>query len=350
MPVLKQWLLTKKCHGLPSEEDFEMNEEPTIDLRKGQILCRALFLSVDPIVRLYMAYAMRPGDIVPGRQVARVVEITNQCRAHIKPIQSCYNKLVFGNLGWQTYSIVDPEATIEMCGQEVPVVENLPRQLENSGLPKSACLGVLGIPGLTAYMALFHACKAKGGETIVISSAAGQVGHIMGQVGKYLGLRVIGYTSNADKVSWIKTDLAFDWAFNYKTQDVRSTLKIAAPAGVNIFIDSVGGLFHSAVMEYMAPNGRVCILGNLAAYNNPSNVPMVPSDDLSISLKELSIFGFNVYRHLERKEEALDQLLEWCKDGIVQPHEDVVEGFENLPKAFIDQLDGKSQGKVIIRV
>lgn len=197
---------------------------------------------------------------------------------------------MYGNLGWQTYSIVDPDSTFEMSGLELPIVENLPRQLDNSGLPKSACLGVLGIPGLTAYMALFYACKARGGETIVISSAAGQIGHIIGQIAKYLGLKVIGYTGNADKVSWIKSDLGFDWAFNYKTQDLRSTLKIAAPTGVDIFMDSVGGTFHSVVMEFMAPKGRVCILGNLASYNNPKFVPMVPSVDLAIALKVSSVY------------------------------------------------------------
>ncbi|TRY61724.1 hypothetical protein TCAL_11149 [Tigriopus californicus] len=342
MPVFKQWLLSRKCHDLPCEEDFEMHEEHTVDLRKGQVLCRALFMSVDPIVRLYMAYGMRPGDLVPGRQVARIVESRNK--------EFPKGKAIFGNLGWQTYSIVDPDSTFEMSGLELPIVENLPRQLDNSGLPKSACLGVLGIPGLIAYMALFYACKVRGGETIVISSAAGQVGHIMGQIAKYLGLKVIGYTGNSDKVSWIKTDLGFDWAFNYKTQDLRSTLKIAAPAGVDIFIDSVGGVFHNVVLESMAQNGRVCILGNLASYNNPKVVPMVPAVDMAIALKELRIFGFNVFRHFDRKEEALDQLLDWCKDGIVQPFEETVEGFENLAKAFVNQMEGKSQGKVIVRV
>ena len=174
-----------------------------------------------------------------------------------------------------------------MCirDREIQLVEDLPRQLEASGLPKSSCLGVLGVPGISAYLGLITVCKPKGGETVVISSAAGQMGHIAGQIAKYLGLRVIGYTGDSEKASWIKTELGFDWAFNYKTQDVRQTLKIAAPNGVDIFLDSVGGIFHSAVMEHMSMYGRVCLFGTLSTYNNPKNVPMVPANDMAIALK-----------------------------------------------------------------
>ena len=128
---------------------------------------------------------------------------------------------------------------------------------------------------------------------MVISSAAGQMGHIVGQIAKYLGLKVIGYTGDSEKASWIKTELGFDWAFNYKTQDVRQTLKIAAPLGVDIFLDSVGGIFHSTVMEHMAMYGRVCIFGTLSSYNNPKNVPMVPANDMAIALKVTLIINFH---------------------------------------------------------
>lgn len=193
--------------------------------------------------------------------------------------------MVVGALGWQTYTVLNPEATQEMCGREIPLVESLPRQLDVCSLPKSASLGVLGVPGLSAYSGLLHACKAKGGETLVISSAAGQMGHIVGQIAKYMGMHVIGYTGDAEKASWIKTELGYDWAFNYRTQDVKQTLKIAAPNGVDVFVDSVGGIFHSTVLEQMAMGGRVCLFGNLSAYNNPRSVSMVPTNDLAIALK-----------------------------------------------------------------
>ena len=203
---------------------------------------------------------------------------------------------------------------------------------------------------MTAYIGLLHVCKAKDRETVVISSAGGQIGHIAGQIAKFMGMIVIGFTGDGDKASWLKTELNFDWVFNYKTQDVHQTLKIAAPNGVDVFLDGVGGIFHSIVQEFMAPGGRVLVYGNLSSYNNPTHVPMVPANDLSVALKEISIFGFNVYRHLGRKEEALDQIAEWCQDGTIAAYEHVLEGFEVLPKAFVDMMDGKSQGKVIVRV
>ena len=163
--------------------------------------------------------------------------------------------------------MVNADQTQNMCGHTINLIEGLPRQLDLLSLPKSACLGVLGIPGLSAYIALKHVCKAKAGETLVISSAAGQIGHLSGQIAKIMGLKVIGYTRDADKASWIKTELGFDWAFNHKTQDVRQTLRIATASkkdelsepqqginqgpGVDIFLDAVGGVFHSTVVDHM---------------------------------------------------------------------------------------------------
>ena len=168
------------------EDDFEMYEDHAPDLKRNEILCRALFLSVDPITRLYMTHSMDPGDIMPGRQVARVVESRNP--------EFPKGKLVYGSMGWQTYSVLNTKATQEMCDREIQLIEGLPKQLELTGLPKSACLGVLGVPGVSAYLALTEVCKVQAGETIVISSAAGQMGHLVGKMTKILGLTVIGYT------------------------------------------------------------------------------------------------------------------------------------------------------------
>ena len=160
----------------------------------------------------------------------------------------------------------------------------------------------------------------------------------------------IGYAGDGEKASWIKLELGFDWAFNYKTQDLHQTLKIAAPKGVDIFIDSVGGQFHQSVLPHMNYGGRIVQLGNLALYNTPQQVPMVPANDLAVALKELTIVGFNVFRYAEYFEETLDELSELCRDGKLQAYEHVIEGFENMPVALINQLQGKSQGKVIVRV
>jgi len=343
MPHYKaeQWVLANRIKGSPAEENFKINEEDIPELRKGEILCRALFISIDPITRLHLTYADE-GDPVPGRQVARVVESKN----------SDYQKgkLVVGSMGWTSYSVVDPTVTQELGGATVHLVENLPRQLENTSLTKSSALGLLGIPGLTAYIGLMEIGKPKAGETIVISSAAGQIGHLVGQIAKILGLRVLGYTGDGDKASWIKTDLGFDWAFNYKTQDVNQTLNIAAPNGVDIFWDGVGGNFSATVMPHMAMFGRVIMVGNLASYNHIKSSPAIPALDLAVALKELTIVGFNVYRYYHLWENARERLVEWTKAGQLQAYEHSTEGFETIPKAFVDMMEGISQGKVIVRV
>ena len=168
---------------------------------------------------------------------------------------------------------------------------------------------------------------------------------------QFVGLHVIGYTGDGEKASWIKLELGFDWAFNYKTQDLNQTLKIAAPKGVDIFVDAVGGDFHQTVMSHMNFCGRVVQIGNLSVYNNPKQIPeSFPANDLEIALKALTIVGFNLYRYAEHFESTLDELSEWCRSGKLQAHEHDIEGFENMPKALIEQLHGKFQGKVIIRV
>nr|ACO12769.1 NADP-dependent leukotriene B4 12-hydroxydehydrogenase [Lepeophtheirus salmonis] len=343
MPLNKIWVLKKKLvSGSPQEEHFLLNDEQTLDLRKGEILCRTLFLSVDPITRLYMTYAMDPGDPFPGRQIARVVESRHKDFPR--------GKLICGSLGWQAYSVIQPDVVQDMCGHKIPLVADLPSQLEHTKLPKTAALGILGIPGVTAYISLIHACKVSGGETVVISSAAGQIGHIIGQIAKILGCRVVGYTGNSDKASWLKTELGIDNVFNYKTQEVETTLKIGAPYGVDIFIDSVGGAFHSKIIDKMNLRGRICILGSLSMYDTPCQVPSVPAMDMDVALKELTIMGFNIYRCWDKVSEALDQLTDWCEEGQLQVHEEMVEGIENVPNAFIDQLGGKYHGKLIVRI
>ncbi len=192
---------------------------------------------MDPLVRLHLSYGLCEGDVVPGRQVARVVESRNKGfpkgkvlrnATAVAPVLQYFtfplpSQLVVASLGWQTYSVVNPsKATQVILGQEVPLVTPLPAQVENSGLPKSASLGVMGQNGLMAYLGLVGTCRLKKGETVVLSSAAGATGHLAGQIAKHLGATVIGYTGDPEKASWIKTELGFDWAFNYKVCQQRN--------------------------------------------------------------------------------------------------------------------------------
>jgi len=334
------WTLAKRIKGSPEVENFAIVEEDLPELRKGEIMCRALFVSVDPITRLHLTYSEQ-GHHVPGRQVARVVESKNTDYPK--------GKLLVGSMGWSSYCVVDPTVTQELGGATVHLVESLPRQIETYSLSKSSVLGLLGIPGLTAYLGLLEIGKPKAGETIVISSAAGQMGHLVGQIAKILGLRVLGYTGDGDKASWIKTELGFDWAFNYKTQEINQTLNIAAPNGVDIFWDGVGGSFSATVFPHMNMFGRVIMVGNLSSYNYVQGAPAIPAMDLAIVLKELTMVGFNVYRYHHLWENARERLSQWAKEDKIQAYEHIVEGFDQIPTAFVDMMDGKSQGKVIVR-
>lgn len=336
----RQWVVTKRLKGAPCDEDFIEQEEDMPDLRKDEILCRAVFISIDPIISLHLSYA-DPGEMIPGRQVARIVESRNPDWSK--------GKLIMASLGWSTYNVVDPSLTQELGGTNVPVVENLPKQCDQGKLSKCSSLGILGIPGLTAYLGLTEVGKPKAGETIVVSSGAGQMGHLVGQIAKLLGLRVLGYAGTGEKASWIKTDLGFDWAFNYKTQDIHQTLNIAAPNGVDIFWDGVGGSFSATVLSHMSMFGRVIMVGNLSSYGNPKSCASMPGLDLAITLKELTVVGFNVYRYHHLWEAARETLVDWVKDDKIQLYEHTVEGFELIPRAFIDQMEGVSQGKVIVR-
>ncbi|XP_023328257.1 prostaglandin reductase 1 isoform X2 [Eurytemora carolleeae] len=307
MPYTREvWTLASRVKGELTEEHFKIKEEEMRDLCKGEIVCRALYISVDPITRLHIAYS-EPGQPILGRQIARVVESKNPDYPK--------GKLLIGSMGWSSYSTVDPTLTQVLGGHEVPLVETLPRQLENASMPKSAALGLLGVPGLTAYIGLTEVCKARPGETIVISSAAGQMGHLVGQIAKEIGLRVIGYTGSSEKASWIKTELGFDWAFNYKTQDVAQTLKIAAPEGVDIFWDAVGGSLSTNIINNMAIFGRIILVGNLASYGNLTSPSKLSMLDLAITLKEISITGVNVYRYYHLWDSGRQALLQlFCLD------------------------------------
>merc|ERR1719402_682077 len=336
MPHYKgeQWVLASRIKGYPTEENFKVVEDDVPELRKGEILCRALFISIDPITRLHLTYADQE-DPVPGRQVARVVESRNNDYPK--------GKLLVGSMGWSSYCVVDPTVTQELGGATVHLVESLPRQIETYSLSKSSVLGLLGIPGLTAYLGLMEIGKPKAGETIVISSAAGQMGHLVGQIAKILGLRVLGYTGDGDKASWLKTELGFDWVFNYKTQDIGQTLNIAAPNGVDIFWDGVGGSFSGTVLQHMSMFGRVIMVGNLACYNQVQKAAPLPALDLAIVLKELTIAGFNVYRYHHLWESARERLSQWAKEDKLQAYEYAVEGFDQMPKAFVEMMEGVSQ-------
>ncbi|XP_074993541.1 prostaglandin reductase 1 isoform X4 [Calonectris borealis] len=272
---------------------------------------------------------MKEGDIMIGTQVARIIESKNPAFT--------VGAFVVARSGWRTHLISD--------GKDLQL---LPSSWPES-LPKSLALGTVGMPGLTAYFGLLEVCKVKPGETVLVNAAAGAVGSVVGQLAKIGGCKVVGSAGSDDKVAYLKK-IGFDEAFNYMTvTSLDEALRKASPDGYDCFFDNVGGEFASIAINQMKKYGRIAVCGAISQYNDSMpqkgsyvQVPMI--------FKELRMEGFIVTRWNNRWEEGLKALLKWVVEGKVKYHEQVTEGFENMPAAFIGMLKGENLGKAIVKV
>ncbi|OXA58862.1 Prostaglandin reductase 1 [Folsomia candida] len=256
--LARKFVIGNKFQGLPKLGDLKIVEESLPALGKGEILCKAEWLTVDPYMRAYSTF-LKSGDAMPGAQVARVI-------ASESP-EFPEGSQVVGNFGWRdlTISKVPPP--------EKQSADSLYKMPDLKGLPDSYALGSCGMPGVTAYFGLHKICEPKAGDTLVVSSAAGAVGSLVGQFGKIAGCRVLGFAGTKDKLTWLKNDLGFDEVFNYKEVNVFKTLKEHAPKGVNCYFDNVGGEFAYNVMKNMAMFGRIAVCGAITVYNDNTGKP-----------------------------------------------------------------------------
>lgn len=216
-------------------------------------------------------------------------------------------------------------------------------------LSPSLGIGCLGMPGNTAYFGCLEICKPKAGETFVVTAAAGSVGSLVGQIAKLKGCCVVGFAGSDEKCQWLENELGFDKAINYKKGDMTKALKEAAPNGVDCYFDNVGGELSAIIINQMNLRGRVAACGAVSEYNSENEVK-VNSIQKTLILKQLKIEGFVVYRWADRWMEGIEQILLWIKEGKVKYQETVTEGFENLPKAFIEVLQGRNTGKAVVKV
>lgn len=217
-------------------------------------------------------------------------------------------------------------------------------------LPVSVGLGAVGMPGTTAYFGLLDICKPKAGEVVVVTGAAGAVGSVVGQIAKLKGAKVIGVAGSDDKCAWLKNDLGFDHAINYKTADIGAELKKIAPDGVDCYFDNVGGTISSTVINQMRDYGRIAVCGSISVYNSPvSEWPKVPILQPTFVFKQLTMQGFLVWSFNDRLTEAIAALKQWTVEGKIANRETVTDGFENMPQAFIDMLEGKNTGKAVVK-
>jgi NADPH-dependent curcumin reductase CurA len=329
----RQWVLAERPDGEPDTESFERREQEVPEPEHGQLLVRVRYLSVDPYMRGRMregeSYA-EPWDIgepLTGAVVGEVVE--SESGAYES------GDLVTGRGAWADYSRLDADSASPVD----PTVADPP-----------AYLGVLGMPGRTAYFGLLDVADPNPGDTVVVSGAAGAVGSTVGQIARLNGCRVVGVAGSEEKVAWLTADLGFDAAINYtETDDYRAALDEVAPGGVDVYFDNVGGPITDAVFTKLNVDARVAVCGQIAHYNEES-VPTGPRKLPQLIAPRATVQGLLVSDFATRFEQATEQLATWIDSGDLTHRETVVDGLENAPDAFLGLFSGDNIGKQVVRV
>ncbi len=328
----RQILLAARPTGFPKPTDFRMIESPVPEPADGQFLVGNAYVSVDPYMRGRMnaarSYAppQNVDEVMGGGAVGKVLASRHPGFAE--------GEFVSGMFGWQEYAISDGRGVMK---------------IDTSLAPISAYLGVLGMTGLTAYFGLLDVCAPRKGETVVVSGAAGAVGSVVGQIAKIHGCRVVGIAGDDDKIRWIREDLGFDAAFNYKTESTYEKLKEFCPAGIDCYFDNVGGAITDAVFPLMNTSGRVSVCGQISLYNlekpetGPRLLPLV-------LVRTLKVQGFLVFQYASRYGEAFPHMARWLQEGKLKYRETVAEGIENTVSAFLGMLRGENIGKQLVKI
>ena len=330
--VNKKWVLKKRPEGYPSLDDFDIVNSPIPDPKHGEVLIKTLYLSLDPYMRGRLrdakSYAspVGLGEVITGEVVGRVI------RSNYQSLE--VGDIVTAHIGWQQWGSIP--------GQMV-------RKVDSQKPPISTSLGILGMPGLTAYFGLLEIGKPIVGETLVVSAASGAVGAIVGQLGKMMGCRVIGTAGTNQKVNYIVDELGFDGAINYKTQNVESEIHKLCPNGIDIYFDNVGGEVTDIVMNNLAMYARIIICGQISQYNSIGQ-EQGPRNLWALIRTRSKIQGMLVTDWERKHEQARTRLSEWVLSEKLKYKEYVVEGFEKSPQAFIGLMNGENFGKLLIHV
>ncbi|MGA7836694.1 MAG: NADP-dependent oxidoreductase [Ignavibacteriaceae bacterium] len=326
-------LLDKRPVGTPQLSDFKFTEEKIPELKEGQILLETKYVSVDPYLRGRMNDAK---SYVPPFELNKPI-VSGIIAGVIESQNSNFSKgdFVSGMLAWKKQQVSDGKDLMKVSPEKAPL---------------SAYLGILGLTGLTAYLGLTEIGKPKEGETLVVSGAAGAVGSVVGQIGKILGLRVIGIAGTDEKVSMLKSDFGFDEAINYKTtENISAAIAKASPGGVDVYFDNVGGDISDAVLFNINRFARMVICGAISVYNETS-LPKSISVQPFLIKKSALMQGFIVGNYSDKFPAAIQKLSEWLKEGKLTYRETIVEGFDNIPGAFIDLFSGKNKGKMLVKI
>ena len=328
----RQFRLARRPTGLPVREDWTLSTEPVPAAGDGEIVVKVDYISLDPAMRGWMnegkSYIppVGLGEVMRAGAAGTVLESRHP---NFKP-----GDTVSGGFGVQEYAVSDGKGVVKVDTRLAP-------------LP--VYLGTLGMPGMTAYFGLLDIGKPQPGQTVVVSGAAGAVGTVVGQIAKIKGCRVVGIAGGRDKCDWLVKELGFDAAIDYKSEDVRKALKAAAPAGIDVYFDNVGGDILDAALANLARGARIVICGAISQYNNTSPVKG-PSNYLALLVNRASMTGMVVFDYADRYAQAAREMAGWMMEGKLKARSDVVEGFETFPETLLKLFRGENTGKLVLKV
>ena len=332
-PKNKEIILAEHPVGIPTLSSFRINEIPMPKPGQGQVLLKSLYVSVDPGMRGFMD---KGKDDSAGKKFALNKPITSRSVAQI--IESNHadfpiGSIVHGRLAWQKYQAFNTD-TLEIVNPDLA--------------PISTSVSILGVPGLAAYFGMMKIGQIQKGETVVVSGAAGAVGSVAVQVASINGCRVIGIAGSAKKIDYLEKELGIVKGINYKSDHFKEELKAACPDGVDVFFDNVGGEISDAVFEHINRKARIVICGQISEYNS-SNPPMGPRPQHTLIKKSARMEGYVVFDFKELFHEAKKQIASWLKSGKLIYKENLIEGFEKIPEAFIGLFSGENIGKQMVK-
>ena len=333
MPAMNRVVrLTSRPMGEAKRSDFSFTDEPIAALEEGQILVKALFLSLDPAMRGWMNEGksyIAPvglGEVMRAGGVGEVVESKNP--------KFAVGDKVSGMLNVQTWCVTDGRGFTKV---------------DSALAPLTTYLNVLGMPGMTAYFGLLESGQPKAGETVVVSGATGAVGATVGQVAKILGCRVVGIAGGPEKCAYAVKELGFDACVDYKNQDVRVGLKEACPGGVDVYFDNVGGEILDIVLTRINLKARIVICGAISQYNNTAPVKG-PVNYLSLLVNRARMEGIVVFDYAARYKEGAAQMGQWLREGKIVSKEHVEEGIDRFPEVLGMLFRGENYGKLVLKV
>jgi NADPH-dependent curcumin reductase CurA len=332
-PTNRQWLLARRPRGSWSADDFRWSESPAPEPAEGEVLVRNLYLSCDPTQRGWIAGdtylpAVRIGEVMRSFAVGEVV---NSRDPQFRP-----GELVQGLFGWQDYC-----ATRQ--GGPYPILP-VP-----SDVPIETAMSILGNTGMTAYFGLLDVGRPNPGETVVVSGAAGATGSAVGQIAKIKGCRAIGIAGGAEKCRYLTSELGFDAAIDYKSENVMTRLRETCPKGIDVYFDNVGGRILDAALIHLAFRGRVVICGAMSMYNEAA-LPPGPRNYLNLLIRRGRMEGFVVIDYMPRAAEAITALAGWLREGKLRDQIDLQHGLENAPAAVARLFKGENRGKQLLKI